>query len=651
MPGLIPRFSICCLALLLAYAVEAQVPFTCDGRFYMTQVFSAMDTRLVEVDINPLTEEVEFNTIDPSLGTVINGIGYRSEENLIYGVHPVEHLLYRIDATGNVEELTRLGLVLNHFYLGADITPDGRYLVLIGSSDIDGIPVDLELAYVDLEDPDYGVEIVRLKGDLVNMLDMAYDPTNNDLYAFDSGGNRLVRILPDGTVTTPFPPSNLLENAGSVFFDVFGDLYAYGSPSGGIQTTLYAIDKETGAFRVLTTGAQASATDACSCPFSVEVRKTVSPEVTIPCSRVEYSFAISNLSSRTQSGITFEDVLPPGFVISSIIENPFGGVVQSGPGTQTLQITDISIPPGVDTLVIAVDLGEVVPGIYKNQAQLFGLPVGLGETRKSDDPRTLAKRDSTSLEVIGVDFDTLYMEEVVCVGNSVVLDGSFYGVTFEWDDGETSGAREVFEAGTYTQAAYSFCDTFYLIYTVEESLIDVSVSASETEILLGEQVQLSSVVTQTGQVSIYNWNDPFDRGSLECLDCPDPIALPIGDATYQLTVTDEFGCTATDEVSLLVDTEKTIYAPNVFSPNGDGVNDIFFLQGKGLGEIYRLDIYNRWGGLVYSAPSGFVNDITIGWNGKIKGRYAEPGVFAWVADVRYLDDTREIIAGDVTLLR
>jgi len=606
------------------------------------------------VDIDPVTQEVVFKTIEGNLGVVINGIGYRSEENLIYGVEPQFHYLFQLDANGSLKQVTGLDLTNGYFYLGADITPDGKYLVLIGSTEIGGIPVDVEMAYVDLEDPNYGVTRIRLKGELVNMLDIAFDPQDEQLYAFDSGGKRLVKILPDGTVIAPFPPTSILDVAGSVFFNVFGDLFSYGSPggTGGYQNTLYAVDKNTGVFQILTTGARARATDACSCPFSVEVRKSVLPEVTIPCGRVQYSFEIANLSTRSQGGITFEDFLPPGFTISAILRNPFAGNIISGVGMQTLQIIDMVVPSGVDTLIIEVELDDIAPGVYKNQAHLYGLPIGLGESRVSDNPRTLIRRDSTVLIVNPIGFDTMMVEELVCIGESLLLDPSAYGVTFNWNDGSTAPSRVVEGGGLYIVEAASLCDTVTIIYEVSESLIDVSVFAEIFDIELGERIQLSSTVSQTGDSVIYSWDDPFKKSTLSCLACPDPVAIPIGDVTYELTVTDEEGCSATDNVSIRVDVSHAIYTGNVFSPNGDGANDIFFIQGKGIGEIYRFDIYNRWGGLVFSAGSGgFVNDPGYGWDGRINSKYAEPAVYTWVADVRYLDDTSDVLGGDVTLLR
>ena len=638
------------LALVLALPLTSQTPFICDGRFFMTQVIGT-STLLVEVDIDPMTQEVVFNEIR-TIPTVINGIGYRAEENLIYGVHPVEHWLYRIDATGQIETLTRLDLTLGNFYLGADITPDGRFLVLVGSTDVDGIPLDEEFAYVDLDDPDYGVNIVRLSGALVNMLDIAFDPTNDRLYGFDSGGNRLVTVEPNGFVNAEFAPSPLLENAGSVFFDIFGDLFAYGSPEGGLQNTLYAVDKTNGEFTVLTTGTLARATDACSCPFSVEVRKTVTPEITLPCGIVEYKFTIANQSTRSQGGLMLEDLLPSGFTIVSIVSNPFGGNVMSADGTDFLQITDMEIPPGIDTLIIEVELDELPAGIYKNQATLFGLPVGLGETRISDDPRTLAKRDSTALIVAPLTFDTMTVNDRICIGEVIQLDASAYGTTFEWQGapGITEGVRDIATPGTYFVDAMTPCDTATIIFEVSESQVSVAVSASKTDILLGEEVALSSFVEQSDTIITYAWGDPLG-GTLSCDNCAEPIALPYDNVTYTLTVTNGDGCTDTDEVTLRVDNTRSFYAPNVFSPNGDGVNDVFYLQGFGLGQINRLDIYNRWGGMVYSSPRGLINDRTIGWDGRVGSTPAEPAVYTWVAEISYIDGTVDIYAGDLTLLR
>jgi gliding motility-associated-like protein len=107
------------------------------------------------------------------------------------------------------------------------------------------------------------------------------------------------------------------------------------------------------------------------------------------------------------------------------------------------------------------------------------------------------------------------------------------------------------------------------------------------------------------------------------------------------------------------DVKKTIsydvLIPNGFTPNGDGVNDVFYIQGdvnsvKKNG-IKVLRIYNRWGDVIFFAENFAPNDPNLGWDGTFKGEKMNSGVYSWFAEVEYIDGFKEIIRGDVTLLR
>jgi gliding motility-associated-like protein len=80
--------------------------------------------------------------------------------------------------------------------------------------------------------------------------------------------------------------------------------------------------------------------------------------------------------------------------------------------------------------------------------------------------------------------------------------------------------------------------------------------------------------------------------------------------TYQVTVTDECGNTASDQVVVTVNIDCKLTIPNVFTPNGDGFNDIFLIKGIGI-KVYSATIYDRWGLKVYES-----NDISQSWDGK-----------------------------------
>ena len=110
--------------------------------------------------------------------------------------------------------------------------------------------------------------------------------------------------------------------------------------------------------------------------------------------------------------------------------------------------------------------------------------------------------------------------------------------------------------------------------------------------------------------------------------------------------------TAEEDMDLCAEKEKKVYAPTAFSPNGDNVNDIFFLQTANQISFEKLEIYNRWGNLAWSIESGKTNDPLYGWDGITpKGEYLPNGVYAWKAQLIFLDGFSFAYSGSVLLSR
>jgi hypothetical protein len=118
---------------------------------------------------------------------------------------------------------------------------------------------------------------------------------------------------------------------------------------------------------------------------------------------------------------------------------------------------------------------------------------------------------------------------------------------------------------------------------------------------------------------------------------------------------------------LLVRKDRRVYFPNAFSPNGDNINDIWFIGGD-LDEIEFIDnffIFNRWGEAVYTGgqvdvggmPAGgdgsqfLPNDPAFGWDGRLKGRALDPQVLVYTATVHFRDGEVIIYRGDFMLLK
>lgn len=138
-------------------------------------------------------------------------------------------------------------------------------------------------------------------------------------------------------------------------------------------------------------------------------------------------------------------------------------------------------------------------------------------------------------------------------------------------------------------------------------------------------------VQYSSNVAKWQWS-PTDY--LSCTDCALPSISPKSDITYTVKVTSDFGCVASDTFSVkLFCSQTTLFIPNTFTPNGDGMNDIFYIRGKAIKIIKRFLIYNRLGEKVFEKANISADDASQGWNGKFAGRDLSSDVFTYVAEL------------------
>lgn len=140
--------------------------------------------------------------------------------------------------------------------------------------------------------------------------------------------------------------------------------------------------------------------------------------------------------------------------------------------------------------------------------------------------------------------------------------------------------------------------------------------------------------------------------SLSCDTCYNPVANNFSTTTYTVTVTSDFGCKATDDVTIfLFCDESQIFIPNTFTPNNDGQNDVFYPRGSGVSKINAFRIYNRWGELLFERTNIKINDISNAWDGTFNGGTSRPDVYVYLVDA--ICDTGEpiFIKGDVTIIK
>lgn len=173
---------------------------------------------------------------------------------------------------------------------------------------------------------------------------------------------------------------------------------------------------------------------------------------------------------------------------------------------------------------------------------------------------------------------------------------------------------------------------------------DVTIKQGENLVL---EAQLSIPMTQ---VDTLWWTNLPE--SIECPQCLEQAVAPIESTTYRIHVIDTNGCAAMDAVRVVVTAENPFYVPTAFSPNGDGANDRFlFYAGTEVNKVKAFRIFDRWGNLVFFEKDFQPNNPQFGWDGRLDGHAMDPAVFAWKAEVEFVDGTSKEFYGDVTLVR
>jgi gliding motility-associated-like protein len=172
----------------------------------------------------------------------------------------------------------------------------------------------------------------------------------------------------------------------------------------------------------------------------------------------------------------------------------------------------------------------------------------------------------------------------------------------------------------------------------------------DLEIELGLSTDLRAIVVPSSKLVSYKWT-PSDS-TLSCLDCPRPSARPYRTTIYTVLVQDSSGCQALDDVALKVLKIRPVFIPNIFSPNGDGVNDYFAIFGnQAASTILELRVFDRWGGQVFEGKDIPLNAESRGWDGTFNGKQLNPDAFAFYALIRFIDGEEVLYKGSVTLVR
>lgn len=264
----------------------------------------------------------------------------------------------------------------------------------------------------------------------------------------------------------------------------------------------------------------------------------------------------------------------------------------------------------------------------------------------------------TQLDAIPTNFSVL-AEDAICYGET----NGFIGITpadqglqilysFNNEPFTSTTQYPNLGAGSYTLTAEDANGCQWDTTIVLQEGIEMQIDLGEDDhILLGESVHLDPIINfPEDSIASIDWTN---QDLLLCPDCLDPLTTAlVNTTTFLLTITDNNGCTAFDDITIFVDKNRRVYIPNAFSPNADGINDMFMIySGSDVANVKRFFVFDRWGEAVLERFNFNTNDPDFGWNGTYRGRSLNPGVFVYMAEIEFVDGQVEIFSGEVMLTK
>ncbi|PWJ42702.1 T9SS type B sorting domain-containing protein [Sediminitomix flava] len=229
----------------------------------------------------------------------------------------------------------------------------------------------------------------------------------------------------------------------------------------------------------------------------------------------------------------------------------------------------------------------------------------------------------------------------ICWGTSTTLGGATVGTggegyfVYDWsprefldDPNVANPVATLEETTTFQVIVYSGqCIPDTASITIE--VIDLPEPKASEDVTIGQ----GATTTLTAEGGLYYlWSPNYN---IDDPTSPTPIVNPQVNTTYVVTAYNQFGCEATDSVTVFVENE--LFIPNLFTPNGDGQNDTFKVYGFGIQNL-ELKVTDRYGKLVYQS-SNTSDILENGWDGTVNGIAVESGIYFWYIEGSFMDNS------------
>ncbi len=315
---------------------------------------------------------------------------------------------------------------------------------------------------------------------------------------------------------------------------------------------------------------------------------------------------------------------------ANMVTFPMNGATMGGDGIQDV-LTNFTFTTADDTIcsdsvkLIAVSNGTVPPGttICWYDAMTGGDILATGDTfivtgitqtttfYVGTCPGIYKKPVTVYYQIYTVPIITGDLS--ICEGENTTLSVSGEsGSIYSWSTGETDQSITVIPA---IDTKYTVTSTKELC-TLSDSVTVVVIPQPVAQVTGDTLISCSEVATLVASGGTnYIWNNGLTSSTIQ-------VSAILGTYHYEVTVSNA-QCTSTASIEVEIKDFYALYVPNAFTPNGDGLNDLFMVGYTGINE-FNMKIFNRWGQLLFET-----NDPNTGWDGKYDNKIVEGGVYTY----------------------
>jgi len=228
-----------------------------------------------------------------------------------------------------------------------------------------------------------------------------------------------------------------------------------------------------------------------------------------------------------------------------------------------------------------------------------------------------------------------------------------YTYFFEGMDAGTTTLFSNLVAGeTYSVVIQDDIGCTIELSTLVEEQSDLLLDLGEDLIIeLGETIVISPTFNFTP--TDFNWQSatPIECNNLD--ECTNFDYVPTTSQILILELMSESGCLISDSIFIEVNEIRNVFIPNIFSPNSDGINDLFTVFGKSpnIQIVEEFLIFDRWGNLIFENKNFDPNVLENGWDGKLNNELVPPGIYVYTANIRFLDNAVVKYSGELTIVQ